>query len=749
MDEAEVLDDIGLDMHPVDEDSGSAYEATSSDADPNSSQDERPRLSRPSSTTSRRERGRSRSKRPISRPSDRSHSPREQSFSPQTKERIRAEGLQWAATFTGPQEPKNLKSSTRRSAGSQSKRKAEHPASQVRAKRSKGRYNHDYRELLNSVIHETASRSILDEYPPLTGSQIGSSLWTGEEKDTFFSALSRLGRDDARGIALRIRTKAELEVQEYIQLLQRGVKDREDVGQPLLDLTDLPAAFEISEECSNLLERAGDAVASRQEVSEEKAERNKWGESWLLTTDICTSLERQRRELGDESVAESLPAANLLDLKNWLELPERIFMNSGGPREDDNWVSFADAGETPAIRATAFEDFHALAVSITKRLMSTVLFCAMSRRRATHAMGIKHAEVVVDDVEAAVRILGLAENSLEFWIGSARRHSLDVYDYDDDSGLDVDLTYDEVETELRQTRRRSRSRSRSMSRQPPSTRSAASSVDARTDRDISTNSTAESLETNDDSLYDEDSDPLGGSSLDDDELADLSEGQVIIRDARVQEAKERKGEELKKARRAHDAYIEACDIEASQKEDQRLRQLLRQSSPLEIKPEPIEVPDRPKESNHETADVDWRDNIEYWSPWEILQTPVPEESFLSNRNRMSRRARSRIREESSGRDLSNEDRETLRDEAAGGEIDASSGEEDGEEEEETNQEGPADVKMNDDDYADLYSASQSEKAPSQPESQMSDDPFSSHLPVRTHRAQSVEEIAIRSDYEDG
>jgi hypothetical protein len=599
----------------------------------------------------------------------------------------------------------------------------------------KGVYNDEYRQLLNSVIHETILGAIPHEYPVLPKTQIGSSIWTEEEKDLFFSALSRLGRHDSRGIALRIGTKSQLEVEEYIQLLRQGMKDRLDLRQ--LDLTELPAAFEISAECCDHLERAGDAVASRQELTEAKAEEDKHGELWLLTTDIATDIERQLRDLGEQSIAETLPAAKLLDLKNWLELPQRIFMNSGGSQEDSNWHSIAEPDETPALRATAFEDFHNLAVSITKRLMSTAMFCAMSRRRATQTMGVKHAEVVLDDVIAAVKILGLAENSLEFWIGCARRHSLNVVD-DDDSRSDVDLTYDEVEAALRQTRR-SRSRSRSRSRLPRSARSSAS-VGAGTDRDTAADSTAESLDTDDDSHDDEELYLLSSSGPEQDELADLSD--ASNRHTRAERERARRAEELSNALRAQDAYLEAHDNEASQMEENRLRILLRQSSPLDIKPEPLEAPDLLKQLKFEPRVADWKENFEYWSPWETFGTPVPEESFAENRKKMTRKAKRRMREESSGLGLSDD-----------GEISSDAVVEvmdtlpSVEQVEETTPDALADVQMEDKTNENIYSASHSEESP-RSQSQMSDDAFSSRPPQRAHRARSEEDIAIGSDYED-
>lgn len=739
MENTEDLDDIELYIPHTEEESGSAYEEPLSNADPSSSQDELPGVSRASSTTTRRERGRGQSKKANGRSDDHGDSPHGQSPHPLSEEGTLHETLQTTATVKEAQWPAGIKLPTRPSASSLSKRKAERPSSATRTKRLKGVYNNDYRELLNTAIHEAACGDILDEYPPLLGSQIGSSVWTPEEKDSFFKSLSRLGRHNSRGIALRIGSKSELEVQEYLQLLRQGMIDRWDLRQQPFDLTDFQAAFEISEECDNMLEKAGDGLAARQEHVEEEKERAKWGDIWLLTKDVCASIEQQRREQGERSIEESLPAANLFDLKTWLELPQTIFMNNGEPREDGNWEAFAEQDEAPAIRATAFEDFHALAVSITRRLISTVLFCTMSRRRAMHSIAIKRAEVTEDDVEAAVRILGLKNNSFEFWVEIARRNSLNVFDFDEHSGHDIDLTYDEVEAALRQTRRRSRSRSRSISRQPSFIKSAHSSVGAEMDQDVPTDSIAESLETDDESQYDPESDLLSDSSLDDGEIAGLSDGQVSSRSLQLKESRERKY----KMKRAQDAYIETYDNAANQAEENQLWKLVGPSSPVEIKPEPSEMPDKPKMNMKVPTEVDWKDKTKYWSPWETLQSPVPEENFTKNRMRMAQKTRRRIREGIPERDISSEEREASTEESNDPTTRSLN-----------NQEGvktqdePADVQMADEGSAGLYSVSESERESFPSPWHMSDDVISQHSEL-AHRAQlSDEEIAARGNYDD-
>jgi hypothetical protein len=647
--DAENLDDLGIEVPYLDEDSGSVYEEPS-DVDRNS--DEELQISRVSRASSQRHQTRSRSRSVKNRSRDEEDSLHGSAASSQIDQKTRDDALQWAANFQPPQSPGDIKSPTRRAAGTQSKRKAEEkPASEARAKRLKKFYNNDYRELLNIEIHDAVARTVLADYTPLPESQIGSSIWTSEEKDIFFSALSRLGRNDVRGIALRIGSKSELEVQEYIQVLHQGMKEKDDIRKNPLSYADLPAAFEISGECCGLLERAGEALASRQECSEEKKEKNKWGNSWLLTTYLSREIEHQRKENGEESIEETLPAANLLNLKNWLELSHRIFMNPGEPREEDNWQALAEPGETPAIRATAFGDFHSLAVSITKRLISTTLFCTMSRQRATSSRKFKRAEVNTDDVEAAVKILGLKSDSHEFWVGCARRSHLNVFDDGENSGDEADMTYDEVENALRQEIPR-RSRSRSLSRPRRLSRASVSSVDIGTTRDDSTDSQSEGLETDHAPLPSQESDVMSNFSLEDEEFMDLSDDEIIPHNPRLKEARERKIEEIKEFMRAQEVYEEAFDEQADQMEEQRLRKLLGQTTPFDVKPEPLEVPARPKHSRNQIEEVDWKDSVEYWSPWETLPTPVPEESFAANAKRRSRRARMGIREKSPGHELS-------------------------------------------------------------------------------------------------
>ena len=447
---------------------------------------------------------------------------------------------------------------------------SELPRSGSRARRLKGLYNDHYRELLNGEIHKAAAAITEDESVPLPSSQIGSSVWTTEEKTTFFAAVGRLGRDNLRGVASRIGSKSEPEVSEYVQILQQGLLDKKrmhqgDAGMKPFGFVGLPASAEISEGCCQALDEAAEALAVRQERYEERMEESKWGGSWLLTREVSDSLSSQlKKEGGLKVVDEALPAASLFKLDNWLILAEKFFMNSSV--DEDNWQSIVEAGEAPAIRATALEDFYSLALSITKRLVSTTLFNAMSRLRAMDSKKVKHAEVTVDDVNGAVKIMNLALDSDEFWIRCARRCKLEV------SREERLLSYDEVEKALSESHI-PESCSPGRSRRP--------SADA--ELLVEEASFVEGLPSesdNEDQNNTDDPDDMAHSSSSQDNDPAL----------------------------AQEEYIETRDAMNSIKEEQRLWEVLGRSPPPEMEAKYEELPHMPKEMEFEVGDGgNWRE----------------------------------------------------------------------------------------------------------------------------------------------
>jgi RNA polymerase I-specific transcription initiation factor RRN5 len=560
------------------------------------------------------------------------------------------DAVEWAATFQAPSSPGHVKTPPRRAARVHPvvrRKNLKQSPNKVRAKRLKSFYNDEYRLLLNDAIHDASTGMLEEDQDPLEGSQVGSSLWTPYEKAILFSALARLGRDDLRGISIRIGTKSESEVHDYVLLLHQGMRERQIKGAKLLQSVELPAALEISDECCAVLERAGDAITARQELAAKKVENKKWGDSSLLTKDEARWFERRiRQKGGQDEVEEVFPAVNLLNLHNWLELSRDVFMNPGLDHREDNWESIAEPGETPAIRATAFEDFHSLTVSFTARLISTTLFCTMSRLKARDANIVKHAEVRPADVDAAVKILGLKSDSNQFWINCARRCHLTIVNDESDEDEEEEefststneeadfMTYDAVESSLKETTRRSRSRSRSTSRAPPGS--------ALTEPFDFLGSSPEyetsEYETSESDIY---------TSADEEPPPDSSERSDASEPSFREISRPEGPQDLESSQ---DAYAEAIDIHASRTEEVRLWSMLRQAAPFEIDIPSIEYLDPPRPVPIDIERREWRNHIDYWSQWETLTTPVPERAFEHNQTRLSRKGKRKAATTFSGTD---------------------------------------------------------------------------------------------------
>lgn len=312
-------------------------------------------------------------------------------------------------------------------------------------KRQKGSLNVEYLDLLNRDIEDASHRVCLRDYAELQDSQLGLTFWSAVEKHQFFEALSRLGRHDLPGIARRVGSKSQVEVKHYIDALRTAkITRKERDRRAFLVSAEYPASVEISQQCCHAQEEAADTISVLQEQREDQREEAKWGQNW----DITQSLARRSRSEDDDDLSESLPFAKLFHTSSWLKLSERLFMNSSIP--GNNWNYIDD--RHPSIWATAFEDFHSLAVSITRRLVQSTLFISMSRIRAKKELIPTTRNVVRrKDVEAAVASLGLTLNSHKHWIECARRLRLDVYQdppKGNDEAEDEPMAYEQVESAL-------------------------------------------------------------------------------------------------------------------------------------------------------------------------------------------------------------------------------------------------------------------------------------------------------------
>ncbi|GKU01341.1 rna polymerase i-specific transcription initiation factor rrn5 [Fusarium langsethiae] len=318
-------------------------------------------------------------------------------------------------------------------------------------KRQKGVLNTDYLDLLNRDIEDAAQRVCFthdNEETVLYPTQTGLTYWSLPEKKLFFEAIARLGQTDLRGIASRIGTKSEIEVNHYLDVLRRArlLRQRE-VRRPAIEFSEIPAAVELSQQCCHALDEAADAISVRQERKEELREEGKWGECWEITPEIAYRLDKGESING----SQDLQFKGLFNLHTWLRLSERVFMNSSIPSE--NWQHIDD--RPPSMWATTFEDFHSLAVSITKRLVQTTLFLSMSRIRAKRELHPHTRDIVrAQDVQAAIASLGMKPDSHQFWSKCARRLRLEVQEEppsNDEEGEGEPLSYEEIEDLLSQT----------------------------------------------------------------------------------------------------------------------------------------------------------------------------------------------------------------------------------------------------------------------------------------------------------
>ncbi|UNI21785.1 hypothetical protein JDV02_007741 [Purpureocillium takamizusanense] len=323
------------------------------------------------------------------------------------------------------------------------KRRAEDNPAFRPFKRQRGTINLAYLELLNRDIDDAAHRACLDDEVDLPDTQIGLTIWSPLEKRQFFEALSRCGRHHTAQIAAHVGSKSVVEVQHYINFLQdahqrRRLYDR----RAFLATAEYPAAVELSQQCCHAQEEAADAVSLKQEQRESQREEQKWGADWDVTPDVAVRLDR-----GDSRPPPSF--SQLFHTSRWLRLSQRFFMNSTIP--NSNWHHIDDV--PPSMWATAFDDFHSLAVSVTRRLVQATLFISMSRIRAKRELVPKTRSFVRrKDAEAAVASLAMPANARHLWMKSARRLRLDVYEEPpldrDDEGEENPMSYDEVERAL-------------------------------------------------------------------------------------------------------------------------------------------------------------------------------------------------------------------------------------------------------------------------------------------------------------
>lgn len=486
-------------------------------------------------------------------------------------------------------------------------------------KKAKGSFNRTYLDILNEDIEHAAAqyvplgRETHDERISLPSSQIGSVAWTSMEKERFFEALGRLGRDDTPGIARRIRTKGEVEVRQYLRLLQDGLTRRRQQNElDPLELADFPAAVELSHECCEALDEVADSLALRQENFEQTTELHKHGADWLITQEKCKDASQ------DEAADGDLITSSVLNTPNWLQVSERLFMN--GTSEESNWQSVD--GDYPSIRQAALENFFSLALTLTKRLTLATIFFASSRIRAERGYNAaKQKKVRRKDVRAAALSVGLRTEKLPVLAGSARRLGLHVYEHppkpSEQEDVRTAMPYNAVEYALGMSGHRNTSSIRDkVQRMELSSDEEAVSDRTPAHREFET----DSADSDDDRPSDEGYEESEGENDGEDIEADADEILIYSAVDRPQTKRDReKVFRVIKAEREQEGYAEAVDAQATYQEERRMWEMLRREPR-----QPLVDPGLPPAGRRLKGSVDavysvgkdWRAHRKWLCEWE-------------------------------------------------------------------------------------------------------------------------------------
>ncbi|KAL6704223.1 hypothetical protein ACN47E_008391 [Coniothyrium glycines] len=320
--------------------------------------------------------------------------------------------------------------------------------SRLREDHLRGRYNDAYRVLFNDDVRRAVTRFDADAHSFHHSRQVGASTWSAGERACFFAALERLGRDDASGIAAAVGTKSIPQVRDYLLLLHDAASRQ---GDAKLTLRHVPAAVDISAQCTQELDLAADALAWHQDAFDAAQEQQKFGDYWLISPPVALDIEdafqrrtqraastpfsdvespmsqidqRENTTPGEQNMASpndvltKIPEAGLLQPETMLMLSKTLFMNSSPniPHPWPHWSEYqSELVSEPSIYRTAFNDLHALVLSVTRRLVQVAITQATSRLRSRPRRTTK----------------GQLPNGKERWKTVARRCAVRVYDAPD------------------------------------------------------------------------------------------------------------------------------------------------------------------------------------------------------------------------------------------------------------------------------------------------------------------------------
>ena len=509
------------------------------------------------------------------------------------------------------------------------KRKSRSPiqsTARPRSKRLRIAYSDRYRKLFHELVDGLAE---VGPSIPLVNSgstHLGIVAWSSQERQSLLNSIDKYGRHNLSLSTRTLGTKTQVEVCNFVRLLDEAKAKQHihGLGRALLDASTIPAALEISDECNAALEVAADALTMLQGKEDERVERKRYGDKWLLTCKIAKKVDSclSQGPDGEAQVTETIPSAVVLNLSAFLRLSSRLFMNSAD--QEGNWRSLVESRDRPSIFFSAFSDLSNLLLTVTKRLVQSTLYFAMSRIRAMDASTYKASRAVTSqDVRAALEVLSMKATAHDYWVYVARRCRLDIVDrrgrLRKRKVLGRRMDYDEVEAILSQGRdvkgRYASSQSRVGSRAISHT----------------TDSSSRS------GFSQEDSEP---GSMSDDELPSspaLSDTRLTCESSDSIRAQNRFD---------HDqlAYISALDDRNSLKEEERLWALLDKAPPKVIDINSRKIPKNPGPERKGLEELgNWRHDVEHIAEWEACGVHVREEEFARNRATWRKRRRAKAK----------------------------------------------------------------------------------------------------------
>lgn len=555
------------------------------------------------------------------------------------------------------------------------------PASEDRktSKTKRLRYpDRAYVDLLNeSILEASGQKQIASE--ALGPSQIEASYWTSKEKELLFRTLAVRGVGDVQALSQSIRTKSKAEIHVYLSLLQSGVEELNATlpNQRPFSRVEIPSAFDISAGCEEALQLQADGLIDKLAKQDAGAEQNRYVDVWLIDGHYAAETERQLEaesggDLPDDQQSGGdgpehtiqthqpspgiLSAARLLRPEAFIQLAENIFM-AGMPGDQNRWHDSdqsLDFVNGPAIYRTAFDDFHNLAISLTRRLVQATLFQAMTRLRSGDGARTNwrpKPEVIRVDVTTALDILGIdTEGWMKYWARLPRKAGLHVYtdskkyrDGRPSTKNGVKLNYDEVEAEL------------GLSMPNPVLSKEVNGYDS--ELHASELDSDDFTEASEDSPPSEDGmSPVQNEPVEIDELERSSRPDIADRadknalpdplnmelpqsspgaledHAHVWATRKRKRSISQSSfTRAEDQYMEAVDLASSKQEETRLWEEVIQQKPHNlVDSRASDKPEIPRATIVAATDTrNWRNKVQYEAEWEGVEEPIAESSFVN------------------------------------------------------------------------------------------------------------------------